>query len=190
MQLSVSSKIRDLDFMFENSPVRVIANRSSPEIRLAGLTVGPFEEGGEYEVYYWVARELERSGIIRFRSEELLDTSKLYKIQWRERVQSAGQISELPKDFYPKLRRHLSELKEKAGKNPEKMLEYEKARQLAIDVLNMRLKKILAIASAPAQTEQFLKNFTAEERVLYEKVFKLVNTWKTLMLQYEGGGEG
>jgi hypothetical protein len=188
LQLSVSSKIRNLDFMFENSPVKVIANRSSPEIRLAGLTVGPFEEGGEYEVYYWVARELERSGIIRFRSEELLDTSKLYKIQWRERVQPAGQISELPKDFYPKLRRHLSELKEKAGKNPEKMLEYEKARQLAIDVLNMRLKKILAIASAPAQTEQFLKNFTTEERVLYEKVFKLVNAWKTLMLQYEGGG--
>jgi hypothetical protein len=188
LQLSVSSKIRNLDFMFENSPVKVIANRSSPEIRLAGLTVGPFEEGGEYEVYYWVARELERSGIIRFRSEELLDTSKLYKIQWRERVQPAGQISELPKDFYPKLRRHLSELKEKAGKNPEKMLEYEKARQLAIDVLNMRLKKILAIASAPAQTEQFLKNFTTEERVLYEKVFKLVNAWKTLMLQYEGDG--
>jgi hypothetical protein len=48
-------RIKKLDFCFENVPVRVIADRNHPEIKLAGLSVGPFEEGNEYEVYYWIA---------------------------------------------------------------------------------------------------------------------------------------
>lgn len=131
LQLNLSGRIKALDFMFENSPVKVIANRNCPEIKLAGLTVGPFKEGSEYEVYYWVARELEKFGVVRFRNEELLDASKLHKIQWKERIQTAGQISELPKYFYSKIRRYLAELNKEMVKNPEKMREYEKAKYLA-----------------------------------------------------------
>ena len=185
MQVGITGKLKALDFMFENSPVKVIANRNCPEIKLAGLTVGPFEEGNEYEVLYWVARELEKFGVVRFRSEELLDSTKLYKIQWKERVQAAGQISELPKDFYPKLRRLLSELKEDAAKHPEKMREYEKMKQLATDIVNLRLKKTISLASAPAQTEHTLRNLTAEEKLLYEQIYKLINKWKNQMLNFE-----
>lgn len=189
MQPNISSKIKALDFIFQNSPIKVIANRNCPEIKLAGLTVGPFEEGNEYEVHYWVACKLEKFGVVRFRSEELLDATKLYKIQWKERVQTAGQISELSKDFYPKLRRYLAELKDEMAKGPEKMREYEKAKYLALDILNLRLKKIVSIASAPAQTEQVLKNLTDEERFLYEKIYKFINKWKTQLLKHEGEGE-
>lgn len=188
MQASISGKIKALDFVFENSPVKVIANRNCPEIKLAGLTVGPFEEGNEYEVLYWVARELERFGIVRFRNEELLDSAKLYKIHWKERVQTAGQISELPKDFYPKLRRYLKGLKEETIRHPEKMREYEKAKQLALDILNLRLKKIVSLASAPAQTEHVLRNLTAEERLLYEQIYRFINKWKAQMFEQESGG--
>jgi len=189
LQVGVAGKIKALDFMFENSPVKVIANRNCPEIKLAGLTVGPFEEGNEYEVPYWVARELEKFGVVRFRSEELLDAARLYKIHWKERVQTGAQISELPKDFYPKLRRYLTELKDESAKNLEKMREYEKAIQLALDILNLRLRKIISLASAPAQTEQILKNLTAEERLLYEQIYRLINKWKTHLLEYEKGEE-
>lgn len=191
MQGGIAYKIKVLDFIFENSPVKVIANRNCPEIKLAGLTVGPFEEGNEYEVLYWVARELEKFGVVRFRSEELLDSAKLSKIHWKERVQTVGQISELPKDFYPKLRRLFAELKEEAAKHPEKMREYEKVKQLATDILNLRLKKIVSLASAPAQTEHVLRNLTAEERLLYEQVYGLVNKWKIRLLEFEEirGGE-
>jgi len=176
--------------MFENSPVKVVANRNYPEIKLAGLTVGPFHEGNEYEILYWVARELERFGVVRFRSEELLDSAKLSKIHWKERVQTAGQVSELPRDFYPKLRRLLAGLKDEAAKNPEKMREYEKVKQLATDIVNLRLKKIVALASAPAQTEHVLRNLTAEERLLYEQIYKVINHWKTRLLEFEEvGGE-
>jgi len=75
-----STAIGDSDFVFENTPVRVMCNRNCPEIQLVGLKLGPFEEGKEYEIQYWIANELERAGIARFRDEELLDTRKLDKI--------------------------------------------------------------------------------------------------------------
>lgn len=192
MPIGIEGKIKALDFVFENSPVKVIANRNCQEIKLAGLTVGPFVEGNEYEVLYWVARELEKFGVVRFRGEELIDSTKLYKIHWKERVQTAGQISELPKDFYPKLRRYLEELKAETAKHSDKIREYEKAKQLALDILNLRLKKVVSLASGPAQTGNILRNLTAEERLLYEQIYKFINGWKAQLLKFEveeGGDE-
>ena len=189
MQKTVSMKIKNLDFSFENSLVKIIANRNCPEIKLAGLNVGPFEEGNEYEVQYWIARELAKSGIARFREEEMLDAAKLYKIQWKERVQKTRQISKLPEDFYPKLRRYVEELRKEAIQKPEKTREYEKVTQLTRDIVNSRLKKIVSLASAPAQTGQILKNFTNEERFLYEQLYKLINEWRTQIFKNEGEEE-
>ncbi len=185
MPRTLSMKIGNLDFSFENSLVKIIANRNCPEIKLAGLDLGPFEEGNEYEVQYWIAKELEKSGIARFREEERFDSAKLYKIQWTERAQTAGQISKLPENFYPKLRRCLAELEQEA-KTPEKMREYEKVKHLARDIVNSRLKKIVSLASAAAQTEQMLKNFAHEERFVYERLYELIHEWRTQILEYEG----
>jgi hypothetical protein len=176
--------IKDCDFVFENSVAKVIANRNNPEIKLAGFSLDPFEEGNEYEVYYWVAKELEKAGIVHYRDEESLDAARLYKVQWTERVQTAGQISKLQDSFYPKSRRCILELKKEAAKDPEKIREYEKVKQLTQDIVNSRLKKIVSIASAPAQTEQILRNLTDEERFLYEYLYNLISKWRTQILEY------
>jgi len=189
MQSKSRATIKDRDFNFENSLVRITANRSCPEIRLAGFNIGPFEEGNDYEVYYWTALELEKAGIARFKGEEQLDTVKLNKVQWTERIQTTGQISKLPEYFYPRLRRRLSELRSEIPKDPEKLREYERLRQLTQDIANSRLRKIVSIASAPAQTENTLRNFTEEEKFLYERLYKLISLWRKQILEYNGGPE-
>jgi hypothetical protein len=181
-------EIKDLDFRFENSQARIVANRNHPEIKLAGITVGPLQEGSEYELNYWIAHELVKAGIAHFREDDRLDAAKLYKIQWRERVQIAGQISELPENFYPKLRRYIADLKEEISKQPEKIQEYEKARYLMWDIINSRLKKIVALSSGPAQTEEVLKKFTGEERLVYEQVSKFINQWKRQIAEQKREG--
>jgi hypothetical protein len=179
-------KIKNLDFRFENSLVKIVADRNYPEIKLAGLGVGPFEEGNEYEVYHWVAQELAEYGIAHIREDESLDATNLNKVQWKERVQIAGQISELPEDFYPKIRRYLANIKEGITRQPEKVQEYEKARHLALDIVNSRLKKIVALSAGPTQTDQILKKFTSEERLIYEQLGKIITEWRTHILEHEG----
>jgi len=100
MQSKSRATIKDMDFNFENSLVRITANRSCPEIKLAGPSKGPLEEGNDYEVYYWTALELERAGIAHPKEEEQLDAAKLNKVQWTERIQTSGQASKVPDHFY------------------------------------------------------------------------------------------
>lgn len=184
-----SVKLEDLDFIFENEKVKVVANRNHPEIRLAGLTVGPFEEAKEYEVMYWIARELERMGIAKFREEEKLDLIKLHKIHWKERAQTSRAIAELPEGFYPKLRRLLEELRRKAVRDPEKMRDYEKAIRIAKDIVNCRMRKIVLLASATAKTNQLLEKLTEEERILYNQINSIIGEWRTKILELSMEGE-
>ena len=167
--------------------VKIVANRNCPEIKLAGLSVGPFDEGNEYEVYFWVAKELASAGMVHFREDDVLDATKLFKAQWKEGVQVPGQISELPLDFYPKLRRFICDLREQASRQSEKYQEYERTKHLARDIVNSRLKKIIALASTPGQSDQVLKKLTTEERLIYEQLVKIISQWKTNIL--ENGGE-
>jgi len=179
-----SMSIKDADFEFENTPVRIAVNRNCPEIELAGLKIGPLEEGKEYEVKFWIAQELEKAGIARFHEEDLLTAVKLYKTHWKERVQSVKQMASLPQDFYPKLRRYLADLKENAVKKPENMREYEKAVRHSRDIINCRLKKIVSLASASAaQTNQIINNLTVEERNIYRLLRKNIEEWRIEILK-------
>jgi len=174
---STALSIKDADHIFENKPTRVVAIRSSSRIELAGLTVGPFEEGNEYELKYWVAHELEKAGIVRLR-EETLSASGLYPILHRERIQPVSSLSSLPEDFYPRLRRVLESLRRASGSSPDKMREYEYVEHLSKDIVSCRLKKIISLASAPGQKSQIVRNLTAEELALYEKLSRIINEWR------------
>ncbi len=184
-ELGLAAKICTLDFCYENSLVKIVANRNCPEIKLAGLTVGPFDEGNEYEVYFWVAKELASAGMVHFREGEMLDATRLFQLQWKEGVQIPGQISDLPGDFYPKLRRFIGDLKDQTTKQPDavKFQEYDRGKQLARDIVNSRLKKIVALSAAPAQSDQVLKKLTSEERLVYEQLVKIISEWKTRILE-------
>jgi hypothetical protein len=171
------SPVKDADALFENKPVKVVAVRSSPEIELTGLKVGPFEEGNEYEVMFWISRELEKAGIVRPR-EETLNASRLYPILHRERIQPISSLSSLPEDFYPRLRRVLEDLKGVSKSSPEKMREYERVEQFSRDIADCRLKKIITLASTPGQKGQILRNLTAEELTLYEELEKIIDEWR------------
>ncbi len=176
--------IKDADFVFENSPVKIIVNRNCPEIELAGMKVGPFEEGREYDVKYWIAHQLEKTGIAHIKEEEQLDIKKINNVHWKESgIVHARQLSTLEEEFYPKLRLYLADLKKGAIGNPEKMREYEKVMLMSQDIVNCRLRKIVSLASSPEQTNHILKDLAQEERILYERLHSIIDEWKSKMLK-------
>ena len=187
MSTKPTKAIRDADFVFENTIVKIVANRNSPEIDLPGIKVGPFKEGKEYEVRYWIATELKKAGIARIRMDEPLDLMMLNKIHWKERVQTSQRVTSIPEEFYPKLRRFLKNLNEQAIKNPEKRSDSEKAKNLSMDILRMRLKKIVSLASSGRdQTGQILQSLTKEEKYVYDYLHKIINEWQNEILKPQG----
>lgn len=188
MSADSAKAIKDADFVFENSIVKIVANRNSPAIELPGMKVGPFKEGKEYEVKYWVATELKKAGVAHIRMEEPLDLVLLNKIQWKERNQSSHKILSVPDSFYPKLRRYLKELSKVAIKNPEKRIDFEKANNLSNDIVHMRLKKLVALASSGRnQTSQIKHGLTKEETFVYNLLHRIISEWQKEILRTQGG---
>ena len=185
MQIDPISSIKDADFIYENIPVKIVANRNSPKIDLPGYTVGPFREGQEYEVRLWVAHELKKAGIARIRMDDPIDLMVLNKIHWKERVQTSQKVTPVPDDFYPKLRRYLEELNEEAIKKPEKRNDFEKAMNLSDDIARMRLKKIVSLASSSSktQTSQILRSLTNEEKSIYSYLHTIISHWRNEILK-------
>jgi hypothetical protein len=176
--------IKDADFVFENAPVKIVANRNSPAIDLPGTKVGPFQEGKEYEVKFWIASELKKAGVAHIRMDDPLNLMMLNKIHWKERVQTSQRLTSLPEEFYPKLRRFLKELNEEAIKKPEKRVDYDKAKNISDDITRMRLKKIVALASSGRdQTGEILRTLTKEEKYVYDCLHKIISKWKTEILK-------
>jgi len=179
--------IRDADFVFENTVIKIVANRDSPEIDLPGIKVGPFKEGKEYEVRYWIATELKKAGIAHIRMNDPLNLMMLNKIQWKERVQTSQRVTSIPEEFYPKLRLFLKYLIEQAINNPEIRSDSEKAKNLSMDILRMRLKKIVSLASSGRdQTGQILRSLTKEEKYVYDCLHKIINEWQNEILKPQG----
>jgi len=112
---------------------------------------GPFEEGNGCEVQYWIARELEKSGIARFREEERRDVAKLYKNPMEgTRPKSRANI-QTARQFLSKTPQIPRRIKRRNNQKSWENAEYEKVKHLTRDIINSTLKKIVSLASCVLQ---------------------------------------
>lgn len=180
-----SSSIADIDFDFQNLPIRIILSRDIPFSHPATERVRSAKVGQEAEVPYWVAEELVAADLARYREEDLMDLAKLSKIHWKETIPSSTQLPSLQPGFYCELRRFLAKLKSEGKQDPSKLRECERAENLSRDVISCRLRKIASFAAGPGFTTDLLKNMTLEEQALYKRLNATIGEWKSSILESE-----
>jgi len=174
--------VGDIDFDFENSPIRIVLIKELPEMpRLPKLT--SVRIGQEVEIPYWTARELVQLGYARFREEDILTFTSLSKIHWRETIPDSRRIPSLQGNFYCILRRHISELRKQSKQDQVKLRELERTETLVRDIMNCRVRKIVALAASPTPSEEIIHGLTLEERSLYTVLNKTIEEWKARLLQ-------
>ena len=174
--------VGDIDFEFENSPIRVLLVRELPEMpRMPKLTSARI--GQEVEVPYWAARELVQLGYAKFREEDILTFNSLSKIHWRETIPDSRRIPSLQGNFYCILRRHLSEVRKQSKQDQVKLRELERTETLVRDIMNCRVRKIVALAAAPTPSEEIMNGLTLEEKSLYNVLNGTIEEWKARLLQ-------
>jgi len=179
--LTALMTVEDIDFDFENSPIRVIITRELPELsRIPKLSSA--KVGQEIEVPYWTAKEIVRQGYARFREEDLLNHNSLSKIHWRETIPSSRQLPSLQPNFYCLLRRHLAELRLQSRQDQLKLRELERTENLVRDIVNVRVRKIISIAASPTPSEELLQGMTREEHTLYSALNGMIENWKSKLL--------
>ena len=183
--MGVASSVADVDFDFQNLPVRIVLTREIPFAHPATERLQSVKIGQEAEVPYWAADELVNAGFAKYRDDDVLDLPKLSKTHWKETIPSSTQLPSLQAGFYCMLRRFLARLKAEGKQDPSKLREYEKADNLSRDIINCRLRKIASFAAAPGPSSDLLKNMTSEEQALYKQLRSVIGEWKSSILESE-----
>jgi hypothetical protein len=177
--------IKDSELSFENELVKVIVKKDLPDIEIAGKNLKSLKAGNEAELPYWIAEELFKHGFVSFLDDYTLTLMGLSKIHWRETLSDSRQIPKLNKNFYKILKRFLHELKYLSDNDKAKLIDFEKALSLSKDVINCRLRKIVALAIASVRSGEIIQNLTVEEELLYQKLSSMINEWKDKLLRLE-----
>ncbi len=174
-----------VDIEFENSPSRVILLRDFPETRIADRVLGPYRMGQELELPLWIAHHLVQNGYARFREDEQLTLNTLSTTHYRETLPASRQIPKLPRSFYFQLRRLIRDLKGQEAKDRNKARDLDKTLALARDIVNIRVKKVASLGASGEQTSELTSNLTGEEQVLYDKIRRIVDSWRKDILGRE-----
>jgi hypothetical protein len=168
------SLLRRFDVEFLNTLVRVIALRNSPEIVLVGLIVGPFREGEIYNLYYWIAENLEKEGILKIGEEKVLTLEQLEKLRFLQSTQKGGALLPLPSMFYPMAKRLVIRLSEST--EPTNIRKGERAAKSIQDLVNLRLAII--VRGALSGLAKPAANQTPEEESLYWELHRSIGEHK------------
>ena len=116
--------------------------------------------------------------IVKTAQQVSLDLA-LQKVRLLEGMQQQRKPGKLPEGFYPRLRRLLRRLKAEASTSPEKLMAFNKAYQWALDLVALRLNKVMSMALARGEVGELLKNLTEEEEVLYRRLHRVVEEWRS-----------
>jgi len=171
-------EVEAVELARRNRLVKVVITKPIPE---PAAKEWDLSGKGEADVPYWLAEELVNSGHATFRDEESLSATSLSKIHWRETIPSSRQLPALEDSFYHKARNLLRQLKS----DPARVRDYEKAEGLYRDILNCRLRKIVALAASTAQADALYPNLSREEKILFRSLQSIVGEWRKAMLAME-----
>jgi len=189
MRERIEEAISDAEFEFSNSKVRVQAERDFQAIELPGLRIGPFSRGKRYTLLLWVAEELARKGVVKLVEEACLRPEELMTIHHREAGLSKGLSPDVPSDFYPRLRRLLARAREEAEREPGKLQELNRLLNMARDVVDARLKKIVSLASSVARSPLTRRDLTPEEELVFDLVGDISDAWREGVLSHVSTGK-
>ena len=167
----MSSRSPSLDY--DNNFVRCKAVRNIPEIETVGFKLEAVEANREFTTFYWVARELARTGLVEY-VDEILDNNEWTQIHFKERINPAGPPSTLPDEFYPKAYQSFTTAEDL---NTEINLNRTRARFR--DILESRINRITRMAAAEAVS--LTRVLQQEEISLYEQVHRIVSDWRESM---------
>jgi hypothetical protein len=172
----------DLDLEFINNPVKMISIRRIPKIETPGLSTGEIEEGIEFYVFFWVAKELVELGLAKY-GDDKIDAEEWTQIHYRERFQPIGRLANLPDRFYP--RAFFTFVRERKNSKqddsrPEKL---DRLKGMFRDVIESRIGKISRHASTESSTVP--KSLQPEESLLFTNLRETIFSWRKKMRFHE-----
>ena len=129
------------------------------------------KQGDIIDAESWLGSLMVKEGHAKIMGEEF--ENEIFNSLNREKLIGPYQLSGIKPDFYIKLKVLLS--------NGERT-ETSKIRVYAMDLVTLRMNKIVQLALQGAQYEKLSNLLTPEESILFQEIRESIEYWKTRML--------
>ena len=169
---------RERDFLL--STTRVTMKSSLENIDLGDYKLDGVTAGESVELPRWVAEELVRMNMAEA-PEEPFET-EVVKALSREKMMGPLQLSQLPLDFYVKMRRRIAYLDSAAKEGKVRREDFERVRASSYDLIGMRLSKLLSLSSTSASAASLGDKLTPEEKAFFSNSQASSKEWREVLL--------
>ncbi len=172
----VLKELERIQFDFENKDISVKCVKNLEEFDMGDRKI-KLLKGVRIKIPFWLATFLEKDGYIEFEETNEMNFPILYKLSKKEGDNIA--LQQLNSYFYIAMRKTYEEFKDKKKSIPYRQIEAidMKLREL----MTMRLSKIIKIAEKGRNITTKTRNFTPEERWLFEFVSEAIEKWKAIV---------
>jgi hypothetical protein len=183
---SVLDSIKDREFAYVLSGTRLRVIQTVPKLDVGSVHIEGANPGDSLELPRWIGEVLIELGLCESAEESF--ASEVFKAVNREKMAGDTQIARLAPEFYLKVRRHLTSplsfanQRSKAS-SPFVPSDMERTKTLLYDLMALRLRKILFIASAQSPPPDLKEKLTPEENQIFEAVYELLRSWRGLVLE-------
>ena len=177
---SISSMMNELQVESELSLVKVVALDDIEETEIGGFKIEYKESESKFDVPRWVAHILVDKNLVKL-ADIGIELDVLRAID-NEKTLGIHKLSELKPDIYKKINFLLKNLRSKLDNDRKKSFEYEKITTSVYDLINIRISKIISLASLPFPPEDIQKLITPEEYLLYDTVKLNIQEWRKSMI--------
>jgi GINS complex protein len=177
----VIRSIRDREFAYLLTGTRLRMKQKVPRIDIGSIHLDPMNEGDTIDLPRWVAEVLVEMGVSENQEENF--SSEVFKAVTREKIAGSDQLSTLRPDFYLKVRRQLSFAIGSSNFRNVNVTELEKTRTLVYDLVALRLRKILSIATSLSAPTDIKEKLTPEEYQIFDAVYSLLQSWRSIVME-------
>ncbi|MFO8018611.1 MAG: hypothetical protein R6U96_08250 [Promethearchaeia archaeon] len=169
-----------INFIYQNQPILTECVKKSKGFSLLGHMVGPFKKGKKYKLKYFIAAPLIKKKILEVVPDEKCDNVDVQRYAIRERDDQ--------RIVYPKEKLFLNKLKEfreflvkKVDDRIIPKTNLDRYNSYLSNLVDSRLLKLLKLSRSELSPADE-KNLTDAEKMLNERIFKLINTWRKYFL--------
>ncbi|MEM3403502.1 MAG: hypothetical protein QXJ17_02960 [Nitrososphaeria archaeon] len=157
--------------------VKVVFKSSLSNIKLGSFELDNVIEGSTLSIPFWVANVLEKHGFVEVQ-EERFDEDFFRSVAKEKLLKDSVNLSQLPDDFYV----HLVDYINKKASTPSDLLvgnDLIKIRNDALDLVSIRIRKLLHYSRAYSDSSEILPKLTLEERILLQMIQKNVREFSS-----------
>ncbi len=180
---SLLQSVKDREFAYLLSGARLRILQNIPKQDIGSIHLESMNQGDAVELPRWVAEIFTALGVAESQEESF--ASEVFKAVNREQLAGENQIASLRPDFYLRIRRHLAFSNDVSStlRKANNLAELERTKTLIYDLVALRLRKILLVASALSPPNDIKEKLTPEEAQVFDRIYNLLQSWRRAVME-------